>query len=65
MQGLIADRDLARRLGDNGRRVAEARFGIARFRRDWDALLREVTGTTPSLDGPVATATAAATGART
>jgi len=53
MQGLIEDPDLARRLGDNARRVAEARFGIDRFRREWDAVLHEVTGTTTSPDGPV------------
>ena len=44
---LLADEELARRLGDNARRVAEARFGLDRFRRDWNgafALARELVG---------------------
>ena len=42
---LLADEQLARRLGDNARRVAEVRFGLDRFRRDWNgafALAREL-----------------------
>lgn len=43
MQELIADPDLARRLGDNARRVACERFAIGRFTRDWDRTLRAAT----------------------
>jgi hypothetical protein len=39
---LVDDPDDARRLGDGARSVARQRFGIERFTRDWDALLREV-----------------------
>lgn len=44
MRELIADPELARQLGRNGRRVARERFGIERFVRDWDATFREVAG---------------------
>ena len=37
MRELLADPALARRLGDNARALAEARFGLDRFRRDWNA----------------------------
>jgi Glycosyl transferases group 1 len=37
MRRLIADRALARRLGENAREVARARFGLDRFARDWNA----------------------------
>ena len=46
MRRLLDDPDEARRLGENGRRVARSRFGIERFVRDWDRLLREVAGET-------------------
>lgn len=36
MRELLADRDLARRLGDNARRTAEQRFGMPRFVDDWN-----------------------------
>ncbi len=36
MQRLIDDPALARSLGDNARALAETRFGLDRFRRDWD-----------------------------
>jgi hypothetical protein len=39
MRGLLADPAQARRLGDNARRTAHERFGIARFVRDWDVLI--------------------------
>jgi hypothetical protein len=35
MKALIADRDLARRLGRGARAYASERFNIERFRRDW------------------------------
>lgn len=44
MQALLADPGLARRLGAAGREVARRRFGIDRFARDWEAVIREVTG---------------------
>jgi len=56
MRELLVDPALARRLGDGARRTARERFSMARFRSDWDALLREVAGTRP------ATAPAAAAG---
>lgn len=37
MRRLLDDHDLARQMGANARRVAAARFGLDRFRRDWDA----------------------------
>ena len=45
---LLADEELARRLGANARRLAETRFGLDRFRRDWDgafALAHDLAGT--------------------
>lgn len=36
MRQLLADEALARRLGGNAREVARQRFGLDRFRRDWD-----------------------------
>ena len=42
MQALLKDPEQARRLGEGARRTALERFGIDRFVRDWDALLREV-----------------------
>jgi len=44
MRRLLDDPEEARRLGENGRGVARRRFGIDRFVRDWDRLLREVVG---------------------
>lgn len=46
MQQLLADPGEARRLGENGRRYAQERFGMARFIRDWNESLADVTGTT-------------------
>ena len=45
MQELLRNPGLARRLGANARRRARERFGIDRFSADWDAVLREITGT--------------------
>jgi hypothetical protein len=42
MHALLAEPALARQLGEGARRTAQERFGIARFMRDWDNLLREV-----------------------
>uniref|UniRef100_A0A831TDW4 Glycosyltransferase n=1 Tax=Thermorudis peleae TaxID=1382356 RepID=A0A831TDW4_9BACT len=39
MRALLADPDLARRLGENARATARARFGLERFRRDWQRAL--------------------------
>ena len=43
MQELIRQPALARHLGANARRRARERFGIERFRSDWDRTLRQVT----------------------
>ncbi len=37
MRLLLADRDLARQMGQEARRIAAERFGIPRFARDWQA----------------------------
>ncbi|CAB3716473.1 glycosyltransferase [Trinickia soli] len=42
MRALLADPGEARRLGEGARRTALERFGIARFVKDWDTVLREV-----------------------
>jgi hypothetical protein len=42
MRLLLADPAHARRLGEGARRTALERFGIERFKRDWDNVLREV-----------------------
>jgi Glycosyl transferases group 1 len=41
MRELIDDPQLAREMGEHAREVAIERFGIERFARDWDAVLRE------------------------
>ncbi len=43
MRFLLANPDEARRLGANARKVAQERFGLDRFRRDWNALFERVT----------------------
>ena len=43
MRSLLADRALARRLGENARRDALERFAIGRFVADWQRVLAEVT----------------------
>ncbi len=45
MRELLADPAEARRLGEGARRVAQERFNIQRFVRDWDQALAEVTMT--------------------
>jgi hypothetical protein len=52
MRDLLADPELARRIGRAGREVARERFSIERFGRDWNRLLHEAAGRTPG--GPVA-----------
>ena len=42
MQALLDDPDEARRLGANARRVAQERFGLDRFTRDWNAAFERV-----------------------
>ena len=44
MRELLADRELARQIGDAGRRTALDRFAIGRFVADWDRLLRSLCG---------------------
>ena len=46
MRRLIEDRALARALGEGARATARARFGMERFARDWDRLLRAVAAGT-------------------
>jgi glycosyltransferase involved in cell wall biosynthesis len=45
MKELLAEPAEARRLGAGARRLAQERFNIHRFGRDWDAAFRLVTGT--------------------
>ncbi|HYN89191.1 MAG TPA: glycosyltransferase [Ardenticatenaceae bacterium] len=44
MRGLLADPAEARRLGANARAVAQERFGLERFARDWNAAFALVLG---------------------
>lgn len=44
MARLLADRDEAIELSQGARTIARERFGIDRFKRDWNALLHEVVG---------------------
>lgn len=53
MRDLLADPALAREIGRAGRAVARERFSVERFGRDWNAVLREVTGRT--MRGPTPT----------
>lgn len=41
MRELLADPALARRMGDNARSTARARFGFERFAKDWNAAFAE------------------------
>ncbi len=50
MRELIADPALARRLGENARALAQARFGLEQFARDWNAAFERAI----ALGGPVA-----------
>jgi glycosyltransferase involved in cell wall biosynthesis len=45
MHQLLEEPELARRWGEASRRIAQERFGIARFIADWDRLLRHLTST--------------------
>jgi hypothetical protein len=47
MRRLLADRNEARRLGVQARRRTCERFGIERFARDWDAVLRDAAAKRP------------------
>jgi Glycosyl transferases group 1 len=55
MKALIADPDLARTLGQRARETARERFGMDRFRGDWDDALHEAialaTRTAPAAAG--------------
>ncbi len=46
MQELLENPAEARRLGANARRVAQERFGLDRFRRDWNAAFERALGST-------------------
>jgi Glycosyl transferases group 1 len=47
MRDLLADAELARRIGSAGREVARERFSIERFGRDWNRVLHEAAGRAP------------------
>jgi hypothetical protein len=47
MRELVADRELARKLGKNARAVARERFGMERFTRDWEAAFRQALDLRP------------------
>jgi glycosyltransferase involved in cell wall biosynthesis len=42
MQQLLADQELAKKIGEEGRRTALKRFNIKRFTEDWEKLFNEV-----------------------
>lgn len=42
MQELCRDPGEARRLGENGRKAAQERFGMSRFIDDWNSVFRAV-----------------------
>ncbi len=48
MRRLLADRDEARWLGENAREVAAERFGLPRFREDWNRAFALVTQRQPA-----------------
>ncbi len=51
MKLLLADRNLARKLGAEGQRIALKRFNIGRFTNDWYELLTSIiSGTGPTAD---------------
>jgi hypothetical protein len=47
MRELVADRELARKLGKNARAIARERFGMDRFTRDWEAALAQALDLRP------------------
>ncbi len=49
MERLLDDPGLAGRIGANGRRLAQERFGIARFTRDWEAVMDRARGADPAV----------------
>lgn len=51
MRALLADPALARRLGDNARALAAERFGLDRFRRDWNAAFERAIALRGSVEG--------------
>jgi glycosyltransferase involved in cell wall biosynthesis len=53
MRALLADPVEARRMGEEARRAARARFGIERFVADWNRAFYEVTGLR-SAEAPIA-----------
>jgi glycosyltransferase involved in cell wall biosynthesis len=59
MRELLANRAEARRLGENARRYALARFGIERFARDWEETFALVTGRRPGRSAGVPVAATA------
>lgn len=49
MKTLLADKDLARQVGREGQKVAEERFNISRFTKDWEDLFKRVSAQKDSL----------------
>ena len=47
VRALLDDRDLAARIGGAGRDTARRRFSLARFRADWDRVLRDLVARRP------------------
>jgi hypothetical protein len=54
MRALLADRELARRIGTAGRATVAERFSMARFTRDWGQLLHGLARRDGCLAAPVA-----------
>jgi glycosyltransferase involved in cell wall biosynthesis len=53
MRELLADIDLARRLGANARALARERFGIERFARDWNDAFGQILGRARAVVGGI------------
>jgi hypothetical protein len=51
MQDLLRNPEEARRLGDNARAAARERFGLDRFRRDWNAAFERAISNPPFAEG--------------
>ncbi len=53
MRQLLRDPEEARRLGRGARAIAQERFGIGRFVRDWEETLELVTQHLPAITAPI------------
>ena len=63
MRMLLSDPEQARRIGAAGRKVAQERFDIRRFARDWEQTFALVTGKSRHTQAAQVVPTAAAGGA--